>query len=267
MKLQSDYGQAVRWAKGFVAQETKAAFDRAAELAKTIGDFSERFAALNGQWTLALVRGELRTARELASAFLPEAENAGRLMEAGVTHRGLAFMSYFAGDFPGARLHCEQALATCSSECDLEARERSGEDTRAVAMAMFALASWQLGEVDRARELIEAANRRAAEIAHVPSMAVPLHLKSLLEIMRGDAAAALTASESAGGPEPGTRDGAPRNLGRNEFELGAWSSTRPQRRSSKASAGVGGLSRNRWRSGYRLLSRAAGAARGGGFRH
>ena len=96
----------------------------------------------------------------------------------------------------GRGLHCEQALATCSSECDLEARERSGEDTRAVAMAMFALASWQLGEVDRARELIEAANRRAAEIAHVPSMAVPLHLKSLLEIMRGDAAAALTASKA-----------------------------------------------------------------------
>ena len=46
MKLQSDYGQAVMWAKGFAAEETKAAFDRAAELAATTEDFSERFAAL-----------------------------------------------------------------------------------------------------------------------------------------------------------------------------------------------------------------------------
>jgi tetratricopeptide (TPR) repeat protein len=196
MKLQSDYGRAVRWSKGFSAEETKAAFDRAAELAATSEDFSERFEALNGQWTLAQVRGDLRIARELTSTFLREAESAGRLMEVGVAHRGLAFNSYLAGDFLDAHLHCEQALATCSPESDREARERSGEDTGAVAMAMFALTSWQLGDVDRARELTEAANRRAAEIGHVPSMAMPLHLKCLLEIMRGDASAALTASEA-----------------------------------------------------------------------
>jgi predicted ATPase len=196
MKLQSDYGRAVRWSKGFAAEETKAAFDRAAELAAISKDFSDRFAAHSGQWTLAQVRGELRKARELASAFLREAESAGRLMEAGVAHRGLAFISHHAGDFLGARFHCEQALATCSPERDQEARELSGEDTGAVAMAMLAMTSWQLGDVDPARELIEAANRRAAEIGHVPSMAMPLHLKCLLEIFRGDASAALIASEA-----------------------------------------------------------------------
>jgi tetratricopeptide (TPR) repeat protein len=196
MKLQSDYSHAVRWSRGFAAQETKAAFDRAAELAAKSDEFSERFAALNGQWVVAQERGELRKARELASAFLREAENAGRLAEAGVAHRGLAFMSYLAGDFLDARLHCEQALATCSPERNQEARERSGEDTEPVAMAMLAMTSWLMGEVDRARELIEQANRRAAEIGHVPSMVMPLHLKSRLEIMRGDASAALTASKA-----------------------------------------------------------------------
>jgi predicted ATPase/class 3 adenylate cyclase len=196
MKLQSDYSRAVWWSRGFSAEETKAAFDRAAELAATSDDFSERFAAASGQWTVAQELGELRKARELASAFLREAENAGRLTEAGVAHRGLAFMSFLAGDFLDARRHCELALATCSPERNQEARERSGEDTEPVAMAMLALTSWLLGEVDRARELIEQANRRAAEIGHVPSMTIPLHLKSLLEIMRGDASAALTASKA-----------------------------------------------------------------------
>ena len=196
MKLQSDYSRAVWWSRGFSAEETKAAFDRAAELAATSDDFSERFAAASGQWTVAQELGELRKARELASAFLREAENAGRLTEAGVAHRGLAFMSFLAGDFLDARRHCEQALATCSPERNQEARERSGEDTEPVAMAMLALTSWLLGEVDRARELIEQANRLAAEIGHVPSMTIPLHLKSLLEIMRGDASAALTASKA-----------------------------------------------------------------------
>jgi predicted ATPase len=198
MKLQSNYGQAVRWAKGFGADETKAAFDRAAELAATTEDFSERFAALNGQWTVAQLRGELRKARELASEFLHEAQSARRLMEVGVAHRGLAFMSCYLGNFSEARGHCEQALAACSPDSGEEERERSGEDTQAVVTALLALVSWYLGEVDRARELIEAANRRAAEIGHVPSMAVPLQIKCQLEILRGDASAALTASEALG---------------------------------------------------------------------
>ena len=197
LKLQTDYGQAVRWSKGFAAEETKAAFARAAELAATSDDFSERFAAAHGQWTLALVRGELKAARELASAFLKEAEDAGRVVEAGVARRGLAHISYYSGDFAEARTHCERALDACDPARDQETRERYGDDTGTVAMSRLALTCWQLGEVERARELIEAANRRGAELGHAPSMAHPLVYKAALEVLRGDAAAALIAAEAA----------------------------------------------------------------------
>ena len=40
------------------------------------------------------------------------------------------------------------------------------------------------------------ANRRASELGHAPSMAHPLLWKSHLEILRGDAAAALSAAEA-----------------------------------------------------------------------
>jgi predicted ATPase len=196
LHLQTAYGQAMMWSKGFASEETKAAFDRAAELTANSDDFSHRFAALHGQWTLALVRGELQAAREQASAFLKEAGIRGRVMEAGVAHRGLALISYFAGNFTEAQTHCERALGACSPENDLEARERSGEDTGTVALCCLALTSWQLGEVARARELIDKANQRAAEIGHVPSIANPLQFKSLLEILRGDASATLTASNA-----------------------------------------------------------------------
>src|ERR1700693_1733392 len=89
MKLQTDYGQAVMWSKGFAAEETKAAFARAAELAAKTDDFSERFVAAHGQWTMARVRGELRSAHELTSAFLREAEEAGRVTGTRVARRGL----------------------------------------------------------------------------------------------------------------------------------------------------------------------------------
>ena len=63
-------------------------------------------------------------------------------------------------------------------------------------MSCLALTSWQLGEVDRARELIDQANRRGKELGHAPSMAHPLAWKSELELLRGDAAAALSAAEA-----------------------------------------------------------------------
>jgi predicted ATPase len=58
---------------------------------------------------------------------------------------------------------------------------------------------WQSGEVDRARELIEQANRRASELGHAPSMAHPLLWKAHLEILRGDPTAALIAAEALQG--------------------------------------------------------------------
>jgi predicted ATPase len=58
---------------------------------------------------------------------------------------------------------------------------------------------WQLGEVGRARELIEQANRRWNDLVHAPSTAHPLVWKSRLEILRGDPAAALIAAQALEG--------------------------------------------------------------------
>jgi hypothetical protein len=63
-------------------------------------------------------------------------------------------------------------------------------------MSCLAMTTWQLGEVDRARVLIEVANRRAVDLGHVPSMGYPLLFRSHLEVLRGDAAAALSAAEA-----------------------------------------------------------------------
>ena len=63
-------------------------------------------------------------------------------------------------------------------------------------MSFLALTTWQLGEVERARELIDTANQRAAKIGHGPSKAIPLYWMSYLEILRGDPKAALCTAEA-----------------------------------------------------------------------
>ena len=118
------------------------------------------------------------------------------MVETGVAHRGLALIAYFSGDFLDAQTHCERALEACTPGHEEKARERFGEYTGALVMSCLAITTWQLGEIDRARELIEMANRRAAGLGHVPSMGYPLLFRSHLEVLRGDAAAALSSAEA-----------------------------------------------------------------------
>ena len=183
------------WAKGFSAEDTRAAFSRAAELAAKSDDFSARFTAREAQFRAASTEGELRFARELALINLREAEAAGRLWEASVVNNQLGLVAYWQGDFIEARTRCERALDAADASPGPNDSERFG-DRGTYASSFLAATMWQLGEVERARELIEAANRRAAELGHAPSMAHPLQAKFFLEFLRGDTAAALAAAES-----------------------------------------------------------------------
>ncbi len=96
VKLQSDYSQAMMWSKGYAAKETKAALARAADLAERADNFLEHFAALHGQWGAAITGGELRPARELAQTLLREAEDAGRVTEAGTANWMLGLVDFFS---------------------------------------------------------------------------------------------------------------------------------------------------------------------------
>ena len=87
LKLQTSYGQAVMWSKGFAAEETKAAFARVGELATEIGDAEAPLDAYYARWVHSLFRGELGSARETAESFLREAERAARPTEAAAAHR------------------------------------------------------------------------------------------------------------------------------------------------------------------------------------
>jgi hypothetical protein len=199
LHLQTAYGQAMMWAKGFSAEETRAAFSRAMEFTAKTDNFADRFAAAHFQWTLDFVRGELRSARDLELSFLKQAEDTGWVVEAGVARRGLALACYQAADFLEAQIHCERALEVCDLEHDRESQERFHDATGPIVMSVLAVTMWQLGEVERARELIEQANQRGRELGHGPSLLNPLFWRSHLEILRGDPAAALSAAEALDG--------------------------------------------------------------------
>jgi predicted ATPase len=95
LKIQTDLGKALMWSRGFGAEESKAAFIRARELAAAVEDATERFTIYHGLWIGHIVRGELRLAREIAETFLREAERGAHTMECGVGRRLLGQTCHF----------------------------------------------------------------------------------------------------------------------------------------------------------------------------
>ena len=195
LKLQTDYGQAVMSSKGYAAEETKAAFARVRELAVGTNDAAERFPAYYAQWVRSFNRGELREAREIAHAFLREAEEGGYATEAGIGRRCLGTTCRSQGDLNEARIHLEEALADYRRDRDGEARFRFGIDTGVAAAAYLASAYWAVGDAQRAHQLAEQAIQRAVELGHVPSSAHAYLLAA--EIARGEPAAALRLAEAS----------------------------------------------------------------------
>ena len=186
LRLHTDYGHAAMWLKGFAADEMSAAYARAGQFAGPTDEAAPRFVAYYAECLTSFMRGEHRQAHAEAEAFLREAEAEGRLTEAGVGRRVLGFVSLLLGDLGGARKALERALGDYVHERDRETLFRFGNDTLVSATNFLSLTEWHLGEVERARELSDESNRRAAELGHAASIASALFFKTVLESRRGD---------------------------------------------------------------------------------
>ena len=188
LKLQTNYAQAVLWSKGFAAEETRAAFERTGDLATRAAELpAERFPALFGQFLWSLMHGDIRSARQIAERFLQEAEEEGRLSEAGVGHRIVGLTSMFSGDLVEARRHLEVALSTYDRERDSEVRERFALDTGVAARVFLALASWLGGDLQRPSQLIEEAMRLGGDLGHLSDVIHALWYKVYIQCLRNDA--------------------------------------------------------------------------------
>jgi class 3 adenylate cyclase/tetratricopeptide (TPR) repeat protein len=191
LKLQTGYGQALMFAKGFGAEEAKAAFTRAQQLAAGVENAGERFDSYYGLWVRSLWRGELRLARDTAETFRREAEDAekeARRPEAAPARRCLGLTCLIQGEFTEAQSHLEEALRIYNPDWD--PGQRFAADTGATARVYLAHAIWQLGKPGQARELMEEAVARAVDPPRPQTPTNAHHFKAVFEIYRGDAEAA-----------------------------------------------------------------------------
>jgi predicted ATPase len=195
LKLQTDYAMAVAWSRGWADHETAPAFVRARSLSQPSAHSRSDFVAQHGHCITSFIRGDIRPAREAAEAFLREAERERRPTETGVALRALGLICFGMGDFKTATVHLERAIAEYDPERDRDARFPFGQDTKTHAAAMLSCLYWLIGWLEEARALSDTANAWAGELAHDPGLANAWGWTAHLEILRGDAGAALQAAD------------------------------------------------------------------------
>ena len=190
VQLQAEYGTAVAWLRGFGADETKAAFARARELAEAAGQISERAASYYGVWVGQLVRAELSAARERSEAFVAEMRPGGASALLATAHRCVGMTAWLQGDYGPSREHLEVALEMSDETRDREGRKIFGQDTSVIATSYLAHNMWLTGHVERARELVAQQLRTAEASQHLPTQVNAIDQAAILAVATGDHAAA-----------------------------------------------------------------------------
>jgi predicted ATPase len=178
-------GVAMMAARGWGATEVSDAYTRAREICEKLGDDSGLFTALRGQGQFHMIRGELRTARQLGERCVTLAE---RSEDAGVrleTHHLFWSNSFFMGDYGNAAHHADAGIG----QYDKGAHHHltyvySGHDPGVCCRAFSGLALWQQGYPERAAARCGEALALAQEVSHPLTLALAYWALSYLHLFR-----------------------------------------------------------------------------------
>jgi predicted ATPase len=196
LRLQTSLGNALIWVKGYGAQETRAAFARARELASRKENASERLSAYYGLWVGHFLRCEPASMREMVELFLRETTAWPDCPEALVGHRISGTTCLYFGDFADAHEHYQKALELYDQAWHGDFANRFGQDPRAAAEIYDAITLWVLGRINEALPLAERALTDAESAAHVPTMGHALIHAALLGLVRCNLKAVATYSQA-----------------------------------------------------------------------
>jgi predicted ATPase len=161
-------------AKAYGTPEVEKAYDRALKLCEQVGEPTQLFLVIYGQWGLNLVRSEFRKTRRFAEQGLTLAksiQNPALLMEA---HRWTDESSFYRGEFALAREHFEKSLALYDPKKHHTHAHVYGQDPGIALLSHGSLILWQLGYPDQAMKRAEEALAHARDWPHPFSHAFAL---------------------------------------------------------------------------------------------
>ena len=159
LQLQLVVGPALSAIKGWSAPEVERAYFRARELCKRLGDPPELFPTLVGVWLVYYIRGESRTAYELAEQLMNRAQSRNDSTHLLAAHDALGTSSLDMGKLLPAREHKEAVISLYDPARHGPFAKRTSFDAKGYALSYLGMTLWMLGYPDqafkRANEAVE----------------------------------------------------------------------------------------------------------------
>jgi TOMM system kinase/cyclase fusion protein len=163
--LQTTLGPALMATRGFAAPEVQHAYARARELCRQMEDTPQLFSVLWGLWLFYEVRGELRTAHELADQLLDLAQRQHDATLFLQVHRALGQTLLWLGEFALARSHLAQGRALYDPQQHHGHAFLYGQDPGVACLNFEAQVLWYLGYPEQALERIHEAMSLSRELS------------------------------------------------------------------------------------------------------
>jgi hypothetical protein len=168
--------------KGLGDLETEAAFRRAYELARQLGEEERQFPIVFGFAVMLELRGQYRKAQELMESHLPHQELRGGYMLEGLDL--LACSRFHQGAFADALKHAERGAKSLCLANHSALSGPMGEDPGIDCHAWVALSLWFLGRPDQALVQAELAVSLSETPAHAYSRATVYAQRAFLHQLR-----------------------------------------------------------------------------------
>ena len=181
LQLLTPLGTAYIATRGYAAPEVGPVFIRARELCERIGQPTQLFAVVWGNFAWHVVRGEMGLSMDWAREAMALAE---RFNDPGIWMEALFLLGvtlFYRGDFVGAIAQYEKALSRYDDrERTRLWASRVGEDAGITHRCYLSLALWQLGYPEQAVRASWATMDLARSIGHPFSLAYAQHHRSWL---------------------------------------------------------------------------------------
>jgi class 3 adenylate cyclase/tetratricopeptide (TPR) repeat protein len=158
LSLQLAVGPALFVIKGFGSPEAVQAYTRARELCDRLNDPPELFPMLYGTFFMRLLRGECRTAYEMAEDIMRRAQRTNAPAVLVYAHHALGQSLYYLGNMPAGLSHLEKAVSLYDPPVHSALTARyAAIDAKVHCEEVTAYLLWKLGYPDQAMRKAEQA--------------------------------------------------------------------------------------------------------------
>jgi predicted ATPase/class 3 adenylate cyclase len=183
LEFQIALGKVLIATKGHAASNTGETFARARQLCDLLDQPPQIVSVLHGQWTHALLRAELNSARRRAGELLCLGEARGERIWQVMGYRCFGVTSFPLGEFQTACDYLDRGLELFDPTRRSAFNQWTVDDVQIVMMYYSSWALLYLGHLDQARQRCDAALAEARRLAQPYTLAHALIASTLIRLI------------------------------------------------------------------------------------